>query len=148
MQHPTKVGFYLLQRPCADGRLRVACRLTETAFQRGHRVYIHTSDPAMTDAMDRLLWTFAERSFVPHATTKTHDVNHGDAPVVIDSADPGEEFDDVLVPLLKDIPPYYTRFHRVMEAVDTEDVEKQTARERYKQYREHGTEPETHKINP
>ena len=62
----TKVDFYLLGEG-ADSRERIACRLAEKAWRLGNRVYVLAPDQAAAQALDELLWTFSQGSFVPHA---------------------------------------------------------------------------------
>src|SRR5690606_38612080 len=61
-----RVDFYVLSDTAADARLRFACRLAEKAVDRGHRVYVQTSSPALTQHLDELMWTFSDRSFLAH----------------------------------------------------------------------------------
>ena len=46
-----------------------ACRLLRKACRAGVRVLV-TASPAPLVALDRALWTFAERDFVPHVNGK------------------------------------------------------------------------------
>jgi len=141
------VTFYLTGDDYRDGRLRLACRLAETAYKHGHKVYIHTPNQRVSEDLDRLLWTFADGSFVPHAVAgaDTH-APSDDYPVIIGAAEPDESHDDVLIPLLEGVPGYFQRFTRVMEAVDSGNAEKQQARARFKAYRDLGINPETHNL--
>jgi DNA polymerase-3 subunit chi len=42
-----------------------ACRLLRKAYRRGARVLVTASAPRLVQ-LDRLLWTFDERDFIPH----------------------------------------------------------------------------------
>jgi len=146
-QSAPAVTFYLTGDDYRDGRLRLACRLAETAYRHGHKVYIHTPNQRVAEDLDRLLWTFADGSFVPHkVAAKQSDEGVDDYPVVIGAEEPDKSHDDVLIPLLEGVPAYFQRFTRVMEAVDSEATEKQQARARFKAYRDLGIEPETHNL--
>ncbi len=46
-------------------RAGFACRLLRKAYRQGARVLV-TAPPDMLAEIDRLLWTFDERDFVPH----------------------------------------------------------------------------------
>ncbi len=143
----SQVTFYLLGKPVRGGRLHLACRLAETAYKRGHQVYIHTPNEGISRDLDRMLWTFQDGSFVPHTVAQANAVTQSkDYPVVIGSTEPDETHDDVLIPLLSDVTSYFGRFARVMEAVDSEDADKQQARQRFKAYRDLGIQPETHDL--
>lgn len=143
----SQVTFYLLGKPIRGGRLHLACKLAETAYKRGHKVYIHTPNDGISRDLDRLLWTFSDGSFVPHAVTEANGMTQSDDyPVVIGSREPDETHQDVLIPLLNEVTPYFGRFARVMEAVDSEEADKQQARQRFKAYRDLGIEPQTHDL--
>ncbi|MEZ5578324.1 MAG: DNA polymerase III subunit chi [Candidatus Competibacteraceae bacterium] len=43
-----------------------ACRLADKAYGLGHTVYLFTASEARAAALDDLLWTFRQDSFVPH----------------------------------------------------------------------------------
>ena len=62
----TQVDFYVLTAADRRSRLTTACRLAEKAYDQGLRVAVRTSSPAETAEVDELLWTFSDRSFVPH----------------------------------------------------------------------------------
>src|SRR5688572_13952684 len=66
MTAPPKVDFYPLGSPDRRGRLLAACRLVQSAYEQGHRIFVRTDTPAETAEFDELLWTFADGSFVPH----------------------------------------------------------------------------------
>jgi len=146
-QSAPAVTFYLTGDNYRDGRLRLACRLAETAYRHGHKVYIHAPNQRVAEDLDRLLWTFQDGSFVPHKVTgERQDAASDDYPVIIGAAEPDESHDDVLIPLLEGVPGYFQRFTRVMEAVDSGATEKQQARARFKAYRDLGIDPETHNL--
>lgn len=42
-----------------------ACRLLRKAYQQGARVQVHAPGPTLA-RLDRDLWTFVEREFIPH----------------------------------------------------------------------------------
>ena len=62
----SRVDFYVLSEESPDARLRYACRLAEQAVEQGQRVYLQTSNSSDAQRLDELLWTFNDRSFLPH----------------------------------------------------------------------------------
>jgi DNA polymerase-3 subunit chi len=64
---PTRVDFYVLATEETRTRLVYACRVIEKAFLQRLRVVVNLGSPADADGFDTLLWTFGDRSFVPHA---------------------------------------------------------------------------------
>src|SRR5579862_6374116 len=62
----SSVDFYVLASTDSTERLRLACRLAEKAYLSCPRVLVWSDDAAELASFDDLLWTFADRSFVPH----------------------------------------------------------------------------------
>lgn len=141
----TRVDFYLL--PHADKTL-FACRLADKAYQNGHAVYVLAPDAAVAQHLDALLWTFSQGSFVPH---ELH-LNHGEAkptppcPVLIGHDEPPADHHDILISLWHEVPPFFSRFARLLELVAGDEAEKQRSRERFRFYRDRGYALETHTL--
>ena len=65
-----EIWFYQLQRRGLD---QVLPNLVERVLQRGWRAVIQAATPERLAALDDLLWTFAEDSFLPHGSAKEGD---------------------------------------------------------------------------
>lgn len=138
-----RVDFYLLNQHVPDGKLLFACRLSKKALAQGMTAFIQTSDDKQAAKLDDMLWTFDQGSFVPHRM----DRDAGDpAPVVIGIQAPGGNRPDVLIALAGDAPDNLQGFGRIAEVVDATEQDKQSARQRYKIYKEQGCELNTHPI--
>jgi DNA polymerase III subunit chi len=61
-----RVDFYVLKSAAAKQRWAFACRLIEKAYLLNLKVLVLHDTLADAHALDELLWTFNERSFVPH----------------------------------------------------------------------------------
>lgn len=142
-----RVDFYVLRSTLARQRLTFACRLTEKAYLRDMNVVIWNDDGADTEAMDELLWTFNERSFVPHA------VHHGgtspdpSTPVHLTGDLSGVERADLLVNLGGRLPDGLQRFGRIAEVIDADEERRRLGRERFKAYRDLKLTLETHQLD-
>jgi DNA polymerase-3 subunit chi len=140
-----RVDFYLLNRAVTDGKLRFACRLTRKALDQGNTAFIQTGDTDEAARLDDMLWTFDQGSFIPHRLAGDGDEP---APVLIGCEPPGERNPDVLIAVGGDPLAHFKSYSRVAEVVDATDEDKRAARQRYKAYREHGCELDTHPIDP
>lgn len=142
----TKVSFYILDTTHPQDRQQFACRLVEKAYLQGHQVFVHTENPAQTEAMDQALWAFRADSFVPHQVlTAEDDIN---APVLIShqqSAPP--KLMDVLINLNPTQPLFFSQFERLAEIIDADEDIKQQGRIRYQFYKDRGYHLDTHHIN-
>lgn len=141
----TRIDFYVLQDSAPGNRFTLACRLIEKAWQKGHRVLICTQDEEQTRHMDRLLWTHRDQSFIPHALLGKSDSHLN--PVLITDTDDADDEHDVLINLCQQIPPFFSRFERVIECVDKEETQRAASRERFRFYRDRGYPLDTHQIS-
>lgn len=140
----TQVDFYILEDDTIDARQRFVCRLAEKAWQQGHKVYIHTGDPALSSRLDEMLWTFRQDSFVPHSLDEAAEsdevevhIGHGEEP---------RHHDEVLINLGQEVPLFFSRFRRVAEVIDAIEENRQAGRERFRFYRDRGYPMQSHAI--
>jgi DNA polymerase-3 subunit chi len=159
-----RVDFYILKSSTPKQRWTFACRLTEKAYLRDLKVVLLGETPAEVEAIDALLWTFSERSFVPH------DIHRGRAGVAATAADAGSaaqtatapgsatavqltqdldsvESADLLVNVSTRLPARLDRFARIAEIIDADDERRRLGRERFKVYRELKLAVETHQLD-
>jgi len=142
-----RVDFYVLPDTAAGARLRFACRLTEKAYKLDNKVHAHVTGAAQARQLDELLWTFRPGSFVPHEIGGTAPPsNPPDAPVTIGHDCEAALNGDLLINLADTIPPFFDRFARVAEIIDSSAECRQRGRERFSLYRANGYEPNTHKL--
>jgi len=142
----TKVDFYLLGAADPRARLTTACRLAEKAFDQGLRVAVRTASPSETAELDDLMWTFSDRSFVPHAVWPAEPAVAEQTPVLISSGEVPASHRDVLVNLDAAAPAGFEAFARVCEVVGTDEAAKRAALARWRRYREAGIEPRSHNL--
>jgi DNA polymerase III subunit chi len=74
----TEVLFYQLQRQPIDKVLPV---LLEKSLERGWRVAVQSSSEERIEALDALLWTYRDDSFLPHGTYKENSA--ADQPILL-----------------------------------------------------------------
>lgn len=139
-----RVDFYLLKNGDAKSRSQFGCRITQKAWSAGHKVFVQVSTDRAAVEMDQLLWTFNQQSFIPHAVFGSPESSH--AAVVI-GTDPDSAHDrDLLVSLVDHLSAATVKFSRVVEIVEATDQARSSARQRFRQYRDQGIEPNTHKL--
>jgi DNA polymerase III subunit chi len=169
-----RIDFYILKSSTPKQRWTFACRLTEKAYLLDLKVVLLGDTSAEVEAIDALLWTFSERSFVPH------DVHRGRRGVAVTAADAGpaaqtataagsavqtatatgpaaavqltQDLDsvgsaDLLVNVSTRLPARLDRFARVAEIIDADDERRRLGRERFKVYRELKLAVETHQLD-
>jgi len=141
-----QVDFYLLSEGDARAVYRTACRLAEKAYEQGHRVVVRTADTASTAQVDELLWTFSDRSFVPHCVWPGEPALVDASPVLIANTASPPTHRGVLINLTAAVPDDGPAFERVLEIVAADDESKRLARTRWRTYRDAGLEPKTHNL--
>jgi DNA polymerase III subunit chi len=144
----TRVSFYVLSGAEPATRLAYACRLAEKAYKLRNRIHAHTSDSAMANRLDELLWTFRQGSFVPHELLTS--ALKPEAPITIGSAETNGTIEppaaDLLINLTDDVPAFFNRYARIAEIVDGSPAGREAGRARHRFYRDQGLEPETHEV--
>jgi DNA polymerase-3 subunit chi len=134
----TTIDFYT---SVADP-LRFVAKLVTNAYRSHGCVRVLTSDPDATTALDRLLWSEPQQSFLPHCRLASPIAS--ETPVLVDHvlehAGPAE----VLVNLHRDPPPFFSRFERLAEVVGADEASLAAGRLRYRFYKERGYELRQH----
>ena len=128
----TRIDFYRY----AENKVRFACRLAATAFDREARVVVYTPDAKVLADFDRTLWTFQATRFVPHCFADS--ALAGETPIVLSASGESLPHHDVLLNLADEWPPFFSSFERVLEIVASEEGDKERARARYAFYKKRG----------
>ncbi len=142
----SRVDFYVLAEDAPDARLRYACRLAEAAVERGERVYLQTASAAEAQRLDDLLWTFNDRSFLPHEIFSGAPASHDRVMIMLGHESAPATHRRLLINLTELVPADLGQYERIAEIVDVDPERKRSARERYKQYREQDCVLETHNL--
>lgn len=140
----TRIDFYILSENARSNRLQLACKLTDKAYQAGHRVCLHVASDTDIERMNELLWTFNEQSFIPHDAPKHHSP---DTPVTITTNLDDTEEHDILINLTDEVPSCFSQFERLLEPVDPSEKSRMASRERYRYYRDCGYTINNHEIS-
>jgi len=139
-----RVDFYVLKSSTAKQRWTFACRLTEKAYLRDLKVVLLGDTLAEVEAIDALLWTFSERSFVPHDIPRGRPTS---AAVQLTQDLDSVGSADLLVNVSTRLPARLDRFARVAEIIDADDERRRLGRERFKTYRDLKLAVETHQLD-
>jgi DNA polymerase-3 subunit chi len=142
-----RVDFYILQSAAARERWAFACRLTEKAYLKDLSIVIVNDTLADARALDDLLWTFNERSFIPHKVCM--DEHSMDAATKVHLAAPPAALPaaDLLVNLTDRLPAHWERYPRIAEIIDADADRRRLGRERFKTYRDLKVTLETHQLD-
>ena len=141
-----RVDFYVLKSAAARQRWTFACRLTEKAYLKDLKIVIVSDTLADAQALDELLWTFNDRSFIPHKVCLDEQSVDPATTVhlTVETALPAA---DLLVNLSQRLPPQFQRYGRIAEVIDADEERRRQGRERFKAYRDLKLPLETHQID-
>ena len=138
-----QIDFYVSKDSSNQNTLRTVCRIAEKAFLAGHIVHICTRNEKENETLDSLLWTFRDRSFIPHEISTSITSN---CPVTI-STENGPREANLLINLTYKTPENLEQFQRIAEIIDSNDESINAGRERYRFYREKGMDPQHHEVS-
>ena len=144
-----RVDFYVMSSSSRQQRLTFACRLAEKAYLRDLAVVVLAEDADQMRELDELMWTFNERSFLPHRVWPEGEPADPATPVHIATAlpDTPRAPADLLINLSPRMPAAPERFARIAEVLDADGERRRLGRERFKSYRELQIPLETHQLD-
>jgi DNA polymerase III subunit chi len=140
-----RVEFYVIENSEPVARLKLACRIAETAFLADQRVLVWHTDPTELKSFDDLLWTFSDRSFVPHEMLGADESQCESNVLLSTSALPSQPV-DIIINLAPDVPSFMNQAPRIAEIIDGDEVRRKAGRQRFKTYRDLGLQPVSHNI--
>jgi DNA polymerase III subunit chi len=116
-----------------------ACRLLRKAWRKGSRVLV-TAPADVLSRLDRELWTFDERDFVPHLrlAATTPSALAARTPIWLVDGVPPAGAPEVLVNLGAEPLADLGAFTRVIEIVGAEPEEEVAGRQRWRTYKQRG----------
>ncbi len=128
------VRFYHLKSPRESGKLFLACKLVETAYRKKHKVFVSCPTHEQCEKLNSLLWTYSWSSFIPHQIQSAAPIETGKYPVLIGTAAPQQEWNDVLVSLHEQMQEFAGQFNIVVEPVDFGEQDSESVKQREMQY--------------
>jgi DNA polymerase-3 subunit chi len=121
-----------------------ACRLLRKAYRSGARLVVTAPTPLLT-TLDRELWTFAERDFIPHLRfAAVPPALAARTPIWLVEGEPPLGAPGVLINLGAPAPADPARFERIIEVVSADADDLQPGRERWRAYVAAGLSPVRH----
>jgi DNA polymerase-3 subunit chi len=118
-------------------KVAFACRLLRKAYRKGARVVV-TAPREVLATLDRELWTFDERDFVPHARIAQPGPVAARTPIWLVDGEPPDGAPEVLVNLGAPRPDDPGRYARIIEIVSGEPDDADAGRRRWREYKAMG----------
>ena len=114
----TEVGFYHLTRLTLEQALP---RLLERALGAGHRAVVLAGSPERAEALNAQLWTYAERSWLPHGSAREGFAE--DQPIWLTAGEENPNAADLLFMIDGVEPDFLGGFARAFDLFDGGDEE-------------------------
>lgn len=146
MSVKAQVDFYLLTQADESSKLQYACRLLQKAYLSQHKCYVCASNESQLSALDEMLWTFSDTSFIPHRCYQAATPAWHDYPVQLGLQVCQDEAVTLVLNLHATQIPAIDKVSRVLELVGADEQDKHSARKRFAYYRKLRIEPNTHKL--
>jgi len=138
----TSIDFYTNVADKHD----LARKLCTKALANRARMVLWLPDQAACQRLSRSIWSLPPTGFVPHCSAE--DPLAAKTPIILDYATGPFPHDEVLVNLRSEVPPFFSRFQRMIEIVSaTDEDDKREARSRFRHYRDRGYEMRTHDMS-
>jgi DNA polymerase-3 subunit chi len=139
----SQVDFHIIESKDSAASLSHACRLVRKAYKNGFRVYIRAENEQDLNTLDKLLWTFSDLDFIPHAIL---DTESGQEPVIIGMIEHQGDDKTILINLSTKMSENYSSYSRVFELISNDPTAIDAGRDRYRSYRQMNDELSTHPI--
>jgi DNA polymerase-3 subunit chi len=118
----------------APAKLPYTCRLLRKAVAGGASVAV-LGDAQTLGRLDELLWTFSPLDFLPHVLVQTaEEPQPSQTPIWLCTESMQGRKQQVLVNLTSHVPAGFDHYERIIEIVTPDEADRQTARQRWKQY--------------
>ncbi len=139
----TSIDFYTN----VDDKHDLARKLCAKALASRARMMLWLPDQVACQRLSRSIWSLPPTGFIPHCGAQ--DPLAAKTPIILDCEAGPFPHDEVLVNLRSEVPPFFSRFQRLIEIVSANDEDdKRQARSRFRHYRDRGYEMRTHDMAP
>ena len=109
-------------------------RIVKKAYLRGHKIYIVGKTEREAEEIDSKLWTQEANRFIPHGLVNTPE---GEIIAIGWGQEPSTH-NEILINHCGKIPPFFSRFQRLIEIVDSSSEDLLRGRSNWKYYKERG----------
>ena len=108
----TTINFYHLT---SGSQELAACQLLEKCYKGNYRVVVKACNEEVQESLNRSLWTFAQKSFIPHGSK--NDPSSSEQPIYITTSQENPNDANVLV-LLGTFEGIYSEFEKIFVIFD------------------------------
>lgn len=138
----TEIAFHFN----APDKLGYVCRFARKALRHGARLVI-LGETATLARLSPRLWSVSSTDFLAHVSEADGPQMQAASPIVLAEQLQNLPHQDVLVNLKAQVPVEFDRFARVVEIVSNDDMDRQDARLRWRDYSERGFSIIRHDLN-
>ncbi|MAZ39722.1 MAG: DNA polymerase III subunit chi [Legionellales bacterium] len=140
----TRVDFYIVSANNENEKLEFVCRLLEKAYKQRHQIFVLCKDQTQTHALDELLWTFKDISFLPHNILG--EGPEPPPPIQLGDTVIPNKHRDILITLKHYQLEQPNKYRRIIEVIANNEADKENARINYRRYREINCQLHSHDL--
>jgi len=135
----TEIRFYHMERSSLEQTLPM---LLQKASQQGHKIIVKTASEQATEALNAHLWTYNPDSFLPHGSSNDTKKDHiSNQPIWLTDQDENPNKADLLILTQNTTSENMADYKLCCEMLNGTDQDAvQSARNRWKNYKEQGFE--------
>ena len=138
----TDISFYHVKNTVFEKSI---CRLLDKIYSSGYKALVVVKDEDFAANLDKILWSFASKAFVPHGVSNEDKAD--EQPILIATDTENKNQADLLM-LTHYIDVDIAGFKRVIYIFDDNDEQITAARQQYKRYKDAGHELAYYKQQP
>ncbi|TNF69590.1 MAG: DNA polymerase III subunit chi [Gammaproteobacteria bacterium] len=146
-----QVDFYILSTSTEKERLIFCCRLIEKVLQSQSRLIVLCHNYQMLEALDQLLWSFKDSSFIAHLPIDEITDKTANVPVILTTDEVEINTDCHIIVKLqnKSLSQHWplNETFRVLEIVDQDKTVLESSRNNFKDYKKRGFKIDVHKLD-
>ena len=132
----TEVSFYQVMNATPASVDATLPALLEKVLKTGKTVVVKCPSEGRMERLDEALWSYKEGSFLPHGTQD--DAFKEKQPVYLTTEDENPNGAEILVTVSGATSADFSSFERVLDMFEASDVQKENARERWKDLKSKG----------
>jgi DNA polymerase-3 subunit chi len=132
------INFYKVQN---ENFIKTICLLVEKAYQSNYKIIIKTSDSLLENEINKTLWTYSQKTFIPHGSSK--DPLPEKHPIYITTGEENPNKANLKI-FVNSIEPYKGNFDKVLYIFLDNPENNENSRALYENYKINGASTTYH----
>ena len=126
------INFYRIQ---SENFIKTICQLIEKAYESDYRISVKTNDNFIESEINRVLWTYSQKTFIPHGSSV--DPMPNEHPVYISCSDENPNNSNLKI-IVDSFEMYEKGFEKLLYIFLDSNPNKENAEKLYNKYLDKG----------